>query len=322
MFTRLPGRPKLISVAILLFAACSEPSAPAGTPAPESVIATAAHGQINITWRDLTNNKAKYEVEYSYDAAAWVPLKSGVGITSAVQLGVEYETKYYYRVRACIATDCSGWAQTSTEWTGALAPEIVNVGALPGNVGVSLSGHIDHGGLRTIAYFIITSESGEVIRAPEFIVTPRVPGLQEATPIQRYVYGLQEGKSYTFTLTATNGAGTTQWLGAFKTSVTGPPIVSLNITKPDAIAPVADQRLGANVDPGGLTTQTWFELTTRDSSFTSAPHYPSSTLTSAFISSVSVTLPVLRAGTSYKWRAAASNTLGTTYSDSVFFKTQ
>jgi hypothetical protein len=98
--------------------------------------------------------------------------------------------------------------------------------------------------------------------------------------------------------------------------------VQLNTTRPDPIASVNDAHVGSTVDPGGLTTQTWFEVTAQDSAFATAPHYAGLTISSGFVSNVSVTLPTLRAATSYKWRAGASNSLGTTYSDSAFFKTQ
>ena len=87
-------------------------SAGASTPdAPSGLFAAAASAsQINLSWKDNSNNETGFKIERSTDGAAWTPVATtAANALSYPDSGLTGGTKYFYRVQAVSGTFTSAY---------------------------------------------------------------------------------------------------------------------------------------------------------------------------------------------------------------------
>ena len=85
--------------------------------APADLTATAASSsRIDLSWADNSANEASFQIEFSMDGSTYAPLATvGAQVTSYSHTGLSPSSTYYYRVRACNAAGCSGFAMASEQ---------------------------------------------------------------------------------------------------------------------------------------------------------------------------------------------------------------
>jgi hypothetical protein len=78
---------------------------------PTALLATATATQVNLTWKDNSNNETGFKIEQSTDNVSWtVVTTTGANIIKYAVTGLTAKTKYYFRVSAVNATDISKYA--------------------------------------------------------------------------------------------------------------------------------------------------------------------------------------------------------------------
>src|SRR5262249_59891575 len=83
--------------------------------APSSLGASAVRGAVNLTWSDLSNNEAGFQIERKTGNGAWQLLTTLAANTVAfTDTTVVARTKYSYRVRAFNAAGASPYSNQVT----------------------------------------------------------------------------------------------------------------------------------------------------------------------------------------------------------------
>jgi hypothetical protein len=183
----------------------SSPVTPRTVPgAPTNVTATAGNGSASLTWTAPASNGGAAITSYTIatiGVGAPSPIVTGNTQTSRTVSGLTNGNTYTFTVAA---TNVAGTGADSTA-SNAVTPQAdlpgapTNVSGTPGNasVGLSWTAPANDGGAAITSYRITTSGAG----APAPFSTP--------TPATSFtVPGLTNGSSYTFTVAATNSAGT------------------------------------------------------------------------------------------------------------------
>jgi hypothetical protein len=173
------------------------PVAPVTAPGqPTAVTATAGNGSATVTWAPPVSNGGAAISSYTVTAAPGGQIATTTVATSASVTGLSNGTSYTFTVTA---TNTAGTSAESTP-SAAVTPRTVpgaptGVRAVPG------------GGLAVVSWTAPASDGGASITG--YTVTAS-PGGQTTTTGARSVVvtGLTNGVSYTFTVTATNTAGT------------------------------------------------------------------------------------------------------------------
>lgn len=81
--------------------------------APSDLSASATStSQINLVWKDNSNNEAEFRIERKTGSTgAWNQIATpAAGATNYQSTGLSPNTRYYYRIRACNSTGCSGFS--------------------------------------------------------------------------------------------------------------------------------------------------------------------------------------------------------------------
>ena len=83
--------------------------------APSSLSASAvSSSQINLIWKDNSNNETGFDIERSGDGTTFSALASvDANITTYQSTGLVSNTKYYYRVRSKNSASSSGWSNVT-----------------------------------------------------------------------------------------------------------------------------------------------------------------------------------------------------------------
>ncbi len=175
---------------------------PATVPgAPTGLLTTPNNNQVGLTWTAPTVTGGSpitdYVVEYSLSGAnSWTTFADGTSTTtSAAVTGLTNGTAYDFRVSAvnAVGTGTPSSPAADTPLTVPGAPTIGTV--TPGNASVSVAfvAPANNGGSAVTGYTVTSSPGGKT-------------GTGTTSPIT--VTGLTNGTAYTFTVTATNAAGT------------------------------------------------------------------------------------------------------------------
>ena len=102
---------------------------PTASPANLSV-SRSGDNQLSLTWTDRATNETGYRIERSTNGLNWTQIASvGVNATQYTNYQLEYNTRYWYRVRAYNASGNSMYSNEASEWTASLAPPL-NVSAV------------------------------------------------------------------------------------------------------------------------------------------------------------------------------------------------
>ncbi|MCP2501014.1 MAG: GDSL-type esterase/lipase family protein [Deltaproteobacteria bacterium] len=134
------------------------------------------------------------------------------------------------------------------------------------------------------------------------------------------VSGLTSGTTYYFRVAASNSAGIIK--GSILSFTTTTPLLGPNsTTNPATSITINSATLNGGVNPNGTATTAWFEWGTSPtlSTFSATPNQSMGSGTTS--QPVSVTLSGLASGTTYYFRAAASNSVGTAKGSIAIFST-
>lgn len=103
---------------------CLGNCAPIVVIAPSALTAAASSAtSIILNWADNSSNENNFELERSLDGNTWTPLVSlSTNITQYVDSGLNQLTTYYYRVRASIGGNKSGFSNDANATTQDVAP--------------------------------------------------------------------------------------------------------------------------------------------------------------------------------------------------------
>ncbi len=199
--------------------------------APTSVVGTAGNTQVSLTWSAPVSNGGSaitdYRVEFSSNSGAiWSTFADGTSTTAAATVtGLTNGTSYTFRVSAI---NVAGTGATSTV-SAAVVPRTVpnaptigtatKTGSTTATVSFTAPG--SNGGA-TITSYTATASPGGVTAT-----------LSQAGSGTITVTGLTTGTAYTFTVTATNSAGTSVASAASNSITTdaAPTITSLSVVK-------------------------------------------------------------------------------------------
>lgn len=309
-------------------AACGETAAPGSNipPAPTTVLAVARPGEIVVSWHDVSDKETSYRIEVS-TSGDWTLLSDApANTTSVTHSSVEHGVTYHYRVHACNDAGCSEWVEASTAWVGGTSPSILSLSASQvGTDHASLIANVAHGGAIAYVYFMIAPVGQDIstgVRTASAQIRPPVGNVEGNEMTTANVYGLAEGTAFNIVAVVSNGIGTASKEGTLTTSRTGPPIFAAG---PLSALPQSSTsvRMTATLDPGGMSTQYWFDVVPADSSFDQALRVNGdfTPLITGNITPVGGTATQLRLGTTYQWRARATNAAGTATSAVATFRT-
>lgn len=316
----------LAVAAVLFIAACDSTAAPEAFPVPVAVSAQPHQGSIVLMWHEPAGaTVSKYQIEYSNDAVSWQTLKETTDLT-VTHASVQYQKRYYYRVRACDGTNCSEWVNVNAIWDGGVAPFLGKPGV--GSIGLNYATvvfNLGNGGLTTYATVYVKRGDDIVFRSSPFQYDV-ADGLEGSRIFTLNVFGLMENTAYTVFAVASNQAGEAASLeNAFTTAKPGIP--TIRDFRNDATSRNVFT-LRASIDPGGVDANAWFELERVDQPFSEASKLDGLAMTpmNGVISKPEITnltrgTGVLPAGSTYKARVVAENQFGRAVSDSVVFQT-
>jgi hypothetical protein len=200
------------------------PVSPATVPgAPVSVVGTAGNGQVSLSWTAPISDGGKPVIDFAvqYKTASsniWLPYADGVSTATATTItGLTNGTAHNFRVAAINEIGTSSYSVSSANVTP-VAPITApgaptNVSATAGNAQatISFNAPASNGG-SAITGYTVTSSPGNITASGS------------TSPIT--MTGLTNGTSYTFTVTATNVAGTGA-ASASSTSVTPVAVVPI-----------------------------------------------------------------------------------------------
>jgi outer membrane protein assembly factor BamB len=221
--------------------------------------------------------------------------------------GLNASTTYRYRLRAYNAGGTSGNSNVINLTTlSATGPPVVTTkpATLIASFSATLNGLVDPHGLSTTVYFQYgpTTSYGSTTSA-------QTRSGNTYQSVSANITGLAASTTYHFRIVANNSSGTRYGSDSTFTtlSATGAPVVATN--QANSIAS-SSARLKGTVDPHGLTTSVYFQYGTTTSY---AQTTASQTKIGDTYQNVSADITGLTAGTTYHFRIAATNSVGTRY---------
>ncbi len=289
------------------------PSAVPSTPSAPTVTVAGLNGQANLTWT-APSNQGSALTQYTLNPTPACPSCTGLTVTgsppatSTTVGGLTNGTSYTFTL---VATNADGNSAAST----ASAAAVVGIPTAPTGV-TTLS--TSNSGQDAVSWTAPTSASGPIT---SYTLTPS-PACSACTGLTvtgspanaaTTVGGLTNGTSYTFTVKATNAAGT----GAASTASTGVVTGSPN-------APTGVVAVGGTPAPSGDLNVTWsapassgigtivsYTATAKPSSGSSKTC--TSTSTAPATPALACQVTGATNGTSYTVTVTATNSAGSTY---------
>jgi hypothetical protein len=281
-----PGPSSLPSASVIPVAAPTPPGAPTG------VNATPGDGQVGVSWTAPTSSGSSAITGYTVTASPGGATGSSVGAaTTATVTGLTDGTPYTFTVTA---TNSAGPGPSSLPSASVIPVAAATVPGAPTAVS-AVPGETQ----ATVSWTQPASDGGSPITSYKVTAFPADGTASTAGATSAVVIGLQDGVQYTFTVTATNSAGT------------GPSSdPSVGVT-PDPTVPDAPTGVGA-VAGDGQATVSWTQPNSNGSTITSytVTNLTDSTTTSAAGTATSVLVSSLTDGTSYAFTVTATNGKG------------
>ena len=198
---------------------------PVPPEAPTGLIAQAAsETQINLTWTDATNKETGFEIERRLPPAGeFVKIGAvGMNVEAFLDLGVEANTTYEYRVKAVNKTGSSAYSNTASDTALSKA---AHPPAAAENLVATV---VDYHSIRLTWDDLSNNEDGfKVLRedlGAVFITTADVTEFEDT--------GLDDNTTYTYTVMPYNSAGD-GWPFSNIAQATTPQLPGIHIEKPD-----------------------------------------------------------------------------------------
>jgi len=269
----------------------SADSTPAAPTAPLSLAATPGNTQVALTWSAPSSNGTQpitdYVVEYKLAAnPTWTVFTDGTSAsTGATVTGLTNGSSYNFRVIAVNSVGQSPVSSTATSTPRTIAGAPTAASAVRGNgqATVSFTPPASNGGAAITGYTVTSSPGG-------------FTGTGTSSPIT--VTGLTNGTAYTFTVTATNAAGTsaasTATSAVTPATVPGAP-TGVSAVRGDSQATISFTAPASN----GGSAVTGYTVTSSPGGFTASG------------STSPLTVTGLTNGTAYTFTVTATNAVGT-----------
>jgi len=269
----------------------SADSTPAAPTAPLSLAATPGNTQVALTWSAPSSNGTQpitdYVVEYKLAAnPTWTVFTDGTSVsTGATVTGLTNGSSYNFRVIAVNSVGQSPVSSTATSTPRTIAGAPTAASAVRGNgqATISFTPPASNGGAAITGYTVTSSPGG-------------FTGTGTSSPIT--VTGLTNGTAYTFTVTATNAAGTsaasTATSAVTPATVPGAP-TGASAVRGDSQATISFTTPASN----GGSAVTGYTVTSSPGGFTASG------------STSPLTVTGLTNGTAYTFTVTATNAVGT-----------
>ena len=286
--------------------------------APTTVVGTAGNGRVGLSWSAPASNGGApvsgYAVQRSIDSGTtWTTVSTNTAsnATTGTVTGLTNGTSYVFRVAAINAAGTGAWSANSAAVAPNVLPAAPTIGsATAGNTQVTLNwtAPTANGGTAVTGYQIQQSTNGGTSWTTAVADTG-------STAVTRVVTGLTNGTSYVFRVAATNAMGT----GPTSAASTA---VSPRATTTAPSTPTAPTAVAGATNSKAITVN-WVAPANGGSAITGyALQYTTNGGTSyvtvtanSGTTAVTRTVTGLTAGTSYRFRVAAINAVGTsTYS--------
>jgi Bacterial Ig-like domain (group 3)/Fibronectin type III domain len=272
--------------------------------APTAVLGTPRDSAVSLSWNAPADTGGtpiqSYEITPYVGTTAQPPIETGSSVTGRTITGLTNGTTYTFTVAA---KNALGMGPASSP-SGAVTPASATVPSAPtavqgtprdGAVGLSWTAPASDGGSSITSYTITPSING----------TPQPQVVTGSSSTSAIVNGLTDGTAYTFTVAATNSAGTGS------NSAASAPVTPAGATVPGAPTAVqvspenggADLSWTAPASDGGSSI-TGYKITPYIGSTAQTPISTGS-------SSTSYTVNGLTNGTTYTFTVAAINSVGT-----------
>jgi hypothetical protein len=278
--------------------------------------------QVNPNYQETTS-----VVEYATNEAlagattvAGPSLPAGFGAQPVVVAltGLEPRTVYYYRVTATNDTGATHGPTVPTEEFETFGTPVVSAGEVEGATQgtAALSGVIDPGGVPTSYHFAFVEQAGYEPSAADPYASGRVTTesplatssgtvLTDYAPhtAEAFIEELKPATTYHLALVATNSQGTV--VGPDVSFTTAPPTPPVASTGGASGVSASAATIAGSVDTGGLATVSRFEYGTTPGLGSTLP----ATLTGSEgdIAAITTTFTTLQPGTTYYYRASATN---------------
>ncbi|NMO13307.1 hypothetical protein HPC49_15380 [Pyxidicoccus fallax] len=258
--------------------------------APTQLQATAGEGQVTVSWTAPANGGSAITGYTVLAQPGDRTVQVAGNQTQATVTGLTNGTAYTFTVTATNVAG-TGAASTSVSATPRTVPAApTNLEATPGAAQVSLTWFApsNNGGSAVTGYVVTVRNGGTVV------------GTQTSSTRSATVTGLTNGTAYTFTVAATNVAGT----GAASTPVNATP----------RTVPAAPSGLAATPDNGQVSL-TWAAPTDNGGSpvtgYTVTARQGATVVGTQTSATTSATVTGLTNGTAYTFTVAATNVAGT-----------
>jgi hypothetical protein len=232
-------------------------------------------------------------------------------ITQAIT-GLTPGTTYYFRVVASSSAGTVKGSIVSCTTAAPLTPPAAQTFAATSLsiVGATLNGSVIPNGLATDAWFVWGTDSLLVNPSTTHTTAHQAKGSgMTDVSVSESLTGLTAATTYYFKLVAQNAVGTSNGeIGSFNTNSVAPTVSTNAATS----ITVSGATLNGSVNPNGLATAAWFEWG-EDSTLATFDNTATQNIGSGLTDQpILATLSGLTVGTTYYFRAAASNSGGVT----------
>ncbi len=298
------------------YSAATKPTVTTGSTSNVTATSATLTGTVNANGLSTTAWFEYGTVQGTYGNKSSTQTVTGSNDTtvSSTITGLTSETTYYYRIAAQNNSGTSYGSEMTFIYSAQCSMPTVTTESATNvtSTTATLNGTINANSFSTTAWFEYGKQSGVYGSKSD---TKEATGSTD-TKVSISVKNLTSGTTYYFRIVAQNCGGTTygEEMTFYYTTQTEAPSVATeaatNVTATSAI-------LNGEVNPNGLSTTAWFEYGTLKGTY----KYKTDTqsLSGSSYTKVSAVVTGLTAGTTYYYRIAAQNSVGTSYGTEMTF---